>query len=89
MADFAAKTTTSIRLMPKNPDHTLRGYVFTDETHARQWLGQAFVVAGDYDLEVVEVGERRECRMCGGSGHTQKITPVRRLTVEEFLNGSV
>lgn len=86
MADFAAKTTTSIRLMPKNPDDTLRGYVFTDPAHARRWLRQAFVVAGDYRLDVVEVGEMRACRMCGGAGHTQKITQVRRLTVGEFLN---
>lgn len=65
------------------------GYVFTDMAHARLWLSQAFVA--DYDistLEIVEVGESKGCPRCGGTGHTQSIRSVRKLSVSEFLQAA-
>ena len=69
--------------------HTLRdldGYVFADMTHARQWLSQPFVHDfGISALEIVEVSDLRGCPKCGGTGYTQTVKSIRKLTLDEFL----
>ena len=79
--------TSSIRLIPRNAQDTLRRYVFSDRQHARQWLTQAWVKPEDYTLEEVEVGELCRCNRCDGSGFTQSVKTVGKLTVGEFLDG--
>jgi hypothetical protein len=77
--------TISIRMMYRDPDHDLHGYVFTDVDHAQQWLRQTFVKRSDIRLEVVEVGELHICPKCHGSGSTQSIRITSKITVHELL----
>jgi hypothetical protein len=77
--------TVSVRLLPRDRQDTLYGYVFADNEHAREWLTQPFVDRGAYKLEKVEVGELHRCRFCDGSGVRQSIKSIATMTVEEFL----
>jgi hypothetical protein len=37
-------------LKTNNPDHTMNGYEFSDETHAREWMAQLIVQGAGYEL---------------------------------------
>jgi hypothetical protein len=78
-------TIVTVRLLPRDRQDTLMGYVFSDTEHARKWLMQRFVKRDAYRLEKVEVGPRHECRFCGGSGFRQTVKPIGKITVKEFL----
>lgn len=65
---------------------TLDGYIFTDLDHARQWLRQPIIDQSKITVELVEVGEYHPCRMCGGTGHHQKVKVLGdRISAMEFL----
>ena len=82
---MGASMVRSIRLLRPKQWDDLHKYVFADFAHARTWLLQPFVARGGYTLEEVEVGEMCRCTRCDGSGYTQTVKPVRKLTVDEFL----
>jgi hypothetical protein len=79
--------TRTIRLIPRNKHDTLLGYVFTNFQHAREWLSQEIIDKEAYSLEEVEAGPIERCPRCGGSGTTQVVKVMRRLTAREFLDG--
>jgi len=63
------KTVYMLRNLQDRSDVSLDGYEFLDETHARQWLGQAFVTDQDYRLVIQEVRPpKRCCPQCGYRG---------------------
>ena len=75
-----------MRLLPHDREDTLSGYIFSDNQHARDWLTQSFVDRSAYSLEAVEVGERRRCSMCHGSGFIQTVKKAGdKMTVDDFL----
>ena len=78
-------TTRTIRLIERSRDSTLTGYIFTDFNHAREFLTQSWVKPERFTLEEVAAGDFVRCTKCDGLGHTRRVTALRKLTVEEFL----
>ena len=79
-ADCRASACSAFRLRTIPRGHDLDQYIFSDEDHARRWLGQDFVSDHDYEIEVGRIKGRTKC--CG------KITGFAvscRLKPSEFL----
>lgn len=82
-------STASIRLLPRASHDTLRRYVFSDRSHAMQWLTQGWVKPEDYMVEPVEVSDLCRCTRCDGSGFTQAVKATgSKMTVPEFLEST-
>lgn len=79
--------TTTFRMRYRG--NTLDGYVFTDLDHARQWLMQPIIDRSKIQIEPVEVGEPRQCRMCSGTGYHQTIKVVgQKVSAFQFLEST-
>lgn len=76
---------TTIRMKRCGVDSTLHGYIFSDRSHARQWLSAFIDDADSFRLEEVEVGPLMKCGACG-IVHRQSVKVVRQVTFAEALN---
>jgi hypothetical protein len=78
------KTVERIRLRTSD---TLDGYVFTDITHATEWLTQPLIVKhwDEYQLEKVLVQRNTYRCSCCALFHWKELRLIQKMTVHEFL----